>query len=74
MRLTIRTLGSLSLFTQSKLHSFKKSSNQKERKKERKKGRKEGRPTRLLKLTSNSTEKERRYGKKTKEVMSTSKT
>jgi hypothetical protein len=39
-----------------------------------KKQRKIGRPTRLLKLTSNKAEKERRYGKKTKEVMSTSKT
>jgi hypothetical protein len=67
MRFTIRALGSPSLSLHSKTsHSFRKPSNQKERKKER--------PTRLLKLTSNSADKERRYGKKTKELMSTSKT
>jgi hypothetical protein len=37
----------------------------------RKRGRKKKRPTRLLKLISNSAEKERRYGKKTKKLTST---
>lgn len=56
------------------VHSEQTSLLQQDIKPEGEEERVEERATRLLKLTSNGAEKERRYGKKTKELMSASKT